>query len=236
MTGMTGKLLKITKDQREILFGILLGDAHAEYSPNGKSVRIKIEQSQRHSEYVNHLHEVFSSWNLSDVAQRRGNCLFSTPFSPSLLFYANQFYTFQDPQGKKDKKDMCVKSMCVKRKIVPKLLHRWLTPKGLAYWYMDDGSLKSSESKGVLLKTHGFSTEDVSRLCNLLETQFQLLCKPRAQKEGKQVYISGKSYETLRKLIWKHIIPEMRYKFPPPRKVRGQQVQYQERLTQLPKR
>jgi hypothetical protein len=86
------KLIKITKEQREVLFGILLGDAYAEYSPNGKSVRLKIEQSEKHRAYVNHLHDVFSSWNLSDVVERRGNCLFSTPFSPTLFFYGNQFY------------------------------------------------------------------------------------------------------------------------------------------------
>jgi hypothetical protein len=33
------------------------------------------------------------------------------------------------------------------------LIRRWLTPKSLAYWYMDDGSFKSKSSKGTILNT-----------------------------------------------------------------------------------
>nr|YP_009106639.1 putative site-specific DNA endonuclease [Dicloster acuatus]YP_009106656.1 putative site-specific DNA endonuclease [Dicloster acuatus]AIT95465.1 putative site-specific DNA endonuclease [Dicloster acuatus]AIT95470.1 putative site-specific DNA endonuclease [Dicloster acuatus] len=192
------KLLKVTKNQKEILFGILLGDAHAEFSQNGQCVRLKIEQSLFHQAYVEHLYQVFQPWVKGRLREARGKKLFSTSFSPSLKFYATQFYS-----GKTKK--------------VPKLIHRWLTAKSLAYWYMDDGSMKSKQSKGVLLNTQGFCFKDVKRLCDVLQSKFQLQCIPRRQKEGYQIYISGHSYERLRELIFEFLLPEMRYKFPLPR-------------------
>jgi len=51
--------LKITKIQREILIGIILGDGHLEQSLNKFSYRLKIEQSEKKKEYIEHLYEIF---------------------------------------------------------------------------------------------------------------------------------------------------------------------------------
>lgn len=90
---------------------------------------------------------------------------------------------------------------------------------------MDDGSIKSKQSKGVIFNTHGFDLPDIKRLCEFLESGFQLKAWPRKQvksrgqetKEYYQIYISGHSYEQFKSLIYPHLIPEMLYKFPPPR-------------------
>jgi hypothetical protein len=50
---------KITKLQKEILIGLILGDAHLEQSLNKLSYRLKIEQSKQKHDYVNHLYEIF---------------------------------------------------------------------------------------------------------------------------------------------------------------------------------
>jgi len=39
---------------------------------------------------------------------------------------------------------------------------------------MDDGSIKSKESKGVIFNTHSFSLEDIRKLCKIFEEKFQL--------------------------------------------------------------
>jgi LAGLIDADG DNA endonuclease family len=107
---------------------------------------------------------------------------------------------------------------------------------------MDDGSLKSKDSKGVILNTHGFSLEDVELLCSVLKEKFDLKAGPRKQKHRDvlyyQIYISGHSFENLSKLIYPHIIPEMLYKFPRPRQVRGSKapgLDSSSNLTFLPK-
>jgi hypothetical protein len=51
--------IKITKIQKEILIGLILGDAHLEKSLNGYSYRLKIEQSVKKKEYIFHLFNIF---------------------------------------------------------------------------------------------------------------------------------------------------------------------------------
>ena len=203
--------LKLSLIQKEILFGIALGDAHFETQNNSITYRIKFEQSLKHKPYIDHLYENFKDFvntppNNRIILYKNGNTStnvkFATIFSSTFTFFGKQFY--------KDKK-----------KIVPKLIHRWLTPRALAYWYMDDGSMKSVESKGVLLNTQSFSYAEVLHLCNVLTTKFNLCCWPRKQKSKTyQIYISGKSYEILRELIFEFFIPEMKYKFPLSRKIK----------------
>jgi LAGLIDADG DNA endonuclease family len=84
---------------------------------------------------------------------------------------------------------------------------------------MDDGSLKSKDSKGVLFNTQSFTLKEVEKLCSILKNKYNLNCWQRAQHDtpGKityQIYVSGSSYEQLRALIYHFIIPSMRYKFP----------------------
>ncbi len=47
--------LKLTKEQREILIGVLLGDAHLETRDNGQTYRLKFAQSVDHQPYLDHL-------------------------------------------------------------------------------------------------------------------------------------------------------------------------------------
>lgn len=202
----------LTKKQREILVGILLGDAHLE-----RPSRIVVEQGNKHKGYIEHLMEVFANFVTQTPLRKREvrlgtkthtNWCFKTKQHPAFLFYAQQFY---DP-----------------KKRVPPMIRRLLTPRALAYWYMDDGSMKSKQSKGVLFNTQCFSYQEVCTLCDVLTDKFELKCWPRKQKEGYQIYVSGHSYERLRDIIYPYLLPEMTYKFPLPRK-RGL------RSTELPK-
>lgn len=203
---------KLTLLQKEVLFGVILGDAHLETQNNRITYRVKFEQSIKHKAYIEHLYDVFKNYvktspQLKLVTYKNNqtkstNIRFATISSSTFTFFGKQFY--------KDKK-----------KVIPKLIHRWLTPRALAYWYMDDGSMKSYQSKGVLLNTQAFSHAEVQLLCNVLTEKFNLYCWPRKQKKNTyQIYISGKTYETLRNCIYPFIIPDMQYKFPLPRKIR----------------
>lgn len=198
--------LKLTREQREVLVGLLLGDAHLETQNRGHTYRLKIEQSERHKAYVEHLYQVFQPWVLTPPQPKtvysRGhesrNWWFQTVSHEAFRFCAHQFYR----DG---------------RKRVPPLIHRWLTPRALAYWLMDDGSRKSDQSRGVILNTQGYSREEVKRLVKVLQEKFGLMAKQRKQREGYQIYISGESWEHLRELIEPYLIPEMQYKLFPAR-------------------
>lgn len=199
--------LKLTIIQRQVLVGILLGDACLETRDQGRTYRLKIEQSARHELYVRHLCELFREWVLSGprprISRRNGidhtSWVFNTVSHPAFRFYAHQFYA----DGKKR---------------VPRLIHRWLTPRGFAYWLMDDGSIKSKQSKGMIINTQAFTQPDLDRLCDCLQHRFELQCSIRSQQDGRQIYVSGKSYERLVELIEPFIILDMRYKIPQARR------------------
>lgn len=201
------KGLKLSQVQREVLVGVLLGDGCLETSDKGRTYRLLIEQSDKHKQYVFHLYETFKEWVLTPPHERvivvRGHesksWSFKTISHASFRFYAHQFYGVN---GKK----------------VPTLIHHWLTPMSFTYWYMDDGSIKSKESKGVILNTQSFSRSEVNRLAQGLELIFGFQAKERKQKEGYQIYLSGHSYERFRELIEPYLLESMWYKVPPPRR------------------
>lgn len=194
--------LKLTDIQREILVGVLLGDAHLETQNGGRTFKVKFEYSVKHADYANHLYELFKEWTLTPPKLKRdathNNIRFHTVAHPALRFYAHQFY---------DEKKKCV----------PKLIHRYLTERSIAYWFMDDGSIKSRESKGVIFNTHCFERTDVQRLIAALRKQFNLEASERKQKDGLQIYISGNSHERFREIVDEYVLPSMRYKIPPER-------------------
>jgi hypothetical protein len=95
---------------------------------------------------------------------------------------------------------------------------------------MDDGSIKSKQSKGVLFNTQGFIYKDITLLSEILNKKFDLITFLRKQKEGYQIYVSGHSYEKLRSIIYPYLIESMLYKFPTERKIK-----IGLNLTQMPK-
>ncbi len=196
--------LPVSSVQREALVRLLLGDACLETQNRGRTYRLKIEQSAQQEAYVNHLYSLFKEWVLTPPGARSKrastgavttNLAFQTVSHSAFRFFAQQFYA----DG---------------RKTVPELIHHWLTPRGLSYWFMDDGSLKSSQSKGVILNTHCFDQQDVERLARCLRDHFGLQVTPRRQPDGVQLYVSGRSFETFLAVIDPYVIAEMRYKVP----------------------
>src|SRR5207253_4798337 len=81
-----------------------------------------------------------------------------------------------------------------RRKVVPEQIRDIATARTLAYWFMDDGSMKSRQSKGVIFNTQAYDSSDIRRLIDVLEG-FGLEAWERRQSDGIQIYVSGSSYE-----------------------------------------
>lgn len=198
--------LTLTSLQREVLVGLLLGDGHLEHSPSTPRARLKVEQREAAREYVEWLHGIFRKWVLGPVKKKEtflhstqrsyGKYWFTTVAHEALLPYREFFYS---STGKKR---------------VPRNIAEMLTPRGLAVWFMDDGSVKSHQSLGRIFNTHGFVPEDVHLLCQVLQEKFSLQAQPRVQSDGIQIYISGRSARILQALLEPHVVPMMRYKLP----------------------
>jgi hypothetical protein len=228
---------KLSTIQREILIGCILGDCHLRTQTNGTTYSCYFEQSDNnkhssHREYLFHLYDCFKNLCTPEMIPKRRlnvqNLVFQTRALRTFSFYGNLFYTVSPQTGKRTK-------VLPTR---PNLLKKLITPISLAYWYMDDGGMKSKQSKGVLLNTHNFTLKEVQLLCQILNTKFDLLAKPRLQKhlyKGEircyyQIYISGHSFEILGNLIYEHIHPSMLYKWP---SVRKRKVNYRMNTNQF---
>lgn len=127
------------------------------------------ENSGMHSALKRHIYEHYHEWlhpscKLDDNSNEIPNS-FSTIRHSYFGFYADQFW----PRGKP---------------VIPKLIHRWLSPCALAYWYMYGGYRMSSGD--ILLKLRG-SQEGVERVVKALKAK-SLDC--RVKRKG-QVYWIG---------------------------------------------
>ena len=192
--------INITFRQKSIIVGKILGDGCLE-TANGRTYRLKIEHAESQKEYIDWQYQELKSL-LNSLPKEKSQLVkgkmykkywFQTPYTSSLRFYAHLFY----PRGKK---------------VVPKFIHKWLTPLTLAVWFMDDGSVKSKECQGKYLNTQGFDALSVKRLQGALKHNFSIITSLRKQKEGTQIYIPAAEVEKLRDIAGKYIIPSMRYK------------------------
>ncbi|XP_042505552.1 pentatricopeptide repeat-containing protein At2g15820, chloroplastic-like isoform X2 [Macadamia integrifolia] len=138
--------LKLSKEQREILVGLLLGGLQIESDEERRNHALHFdfsENSDVHCVLKRHLFDLYHEW----------------------LRFCDQFWLKGRP-------------------VIPKLIHRWLSPSVLAYWYMY-GGLRSS-SGDIVLKLKGGSQEGVERIVKTLKAK-SLDC--RVKRKGKVFWI-----------------------------------------------
>ena len=192
---------KISQRQKEIIIGKLLGDGHAETQTEGRTYRLKFEQSYKQKEYVDWLYQELKSIasGTPSIKKQSVNGInymkywFNTITSSSFRFYAQQFY-------------------CNRKKKIPQLIHKWLTPLTLAVWFMDDGSIKSKNHKAKIINTQSFSKEDTERLIKAMADKYGVKSKLRKQKEGYQIYLLSETIDKFEEIIKPNILPSMKYK------------------------
>lgn len=95
-------------------------------------------------------------------------------------------------------------------KIVPNNIYKLLTPIGLAFWIMDDGS---KHGNGLHISVYAFDNEDVDMLMFTLQDKFNLKCSIHYNKDNKpRIYIFKESMVNLINLVKPYFINEMLYK------------------------
>ena len=197
--------LKLTDVQREVIIGTLLGDASMSLRKGKPCYSIKFEQGEDHVDYVNHLYELFEpfvgtppTWRWIDKDKTRRALWFRTYRHDSLIFYWNLFYRSPGPQGLRPGGEE-------KRKIVSKTIGKLLTPRVLAYWFMDDGN-QTSDNKTYYLNTQGFSKHESEMLCELFKEKFNIIASVHKDKESWRIYVWCESSETFRTLVEPYVI------------------------------
>lgn len=95
------------------------------------------------------------------------------------------------------------------QKIVPANIMELLTPAGLAYWIMGDGS---KQNNGITLSVYGFTLAEVNLLVNALTQKFGLTCTIHNHEKGPRIYIDAASTLIVRELVRPYMVPSMMYK------------------------
>ena len=111
--------VKLTKVQKEVLIGILLGDGNLQTFNNGRTFRLRVVQSLKNKDYLIHLYNIFS--NLVKTEPKIMNdglydkIYFNTLTYSCFRFYGQQFYNYNNV------------------KCVPKILNKIITMRSIAY-------------------------------------------------------------------------------------------------------
>lgn len=186
--------LKLSKEQREILVGLLLGGLRIESDGERKNHMIRFEFNQSsvaHSILKRHIYDQYHEWlhpsskptaGTDDIPHK-----FNTILHSYFGFYADQFWPSHRP-------------------VIPKLIHRWLSPLVLAYWYMYGGYRTSSGD--ILLKLKG-SPEGAEKVVKTLKAK-SLNC--RVKRKGGVFWIGflGSNSMWFWKLVEPHVLDDLK--------------------------
>lgn len=204
--------LVLTEIQKDILVGTLLGDASMQAMKLNQLSNVKFEQKFAQKDYVDHLYEHFSDWvgtppQIRSIkgggAKDRQSVWFRTYRHPAFTLYKSLFYRV-DSQGKQ-------------YKVVPDNILDLLTPRALAYWFMDDGSTKRLQAydnkiSSFVFNTQGFSEDQQLLLLNALLTRYKFDATLFKDRHYRLVAIRSKSKDALIEKIQPYIIPSFQYK------------------------
>ncbi|KAI3525399.1 hypothetical protein L1887_04164 [Cichorium endivia] len=177
-------ILKLSKEQREGLVGLLLGGLQIESYEKRKNHVLVFkfnEDSNVHKVLKRHIWYEYHEWLDSSSEQ------FTTIPHTYFGFYADQFW----PQG---------------QFTIPKLIHRWLSPRVLAYWYMYGGYKTSSGD--ILLKIKG-SEDGVDRIVESLKKK-SLTCKVKRKGRVFWIGLIGRNSVWFWKLVDPYIVRDLK--------------------------
>lgn len=195
----------LNKEQLDILCGTVLGDAHI--TPTGA---VQINHGEYQGDYAKHKGEIFgvNTTEFVDKAKvgKKG-------------FIRNKYIGYRtnlptNCQTKKLRELVYVDG----KKQIGNLLN-YLTPLGLAYWYMDDGAYKNGVANGAkptsMLCTHNFDYDSHLVIKDWFKNKFNIEANIKPTKNNQ--YFIDFNHENSRKfwnLIAKYVVPTMQYKLP----------------------
>ena len=210
LTKAERSLFTLSSDLKEILIGLILGDLFIEKQKACINVRLVFKQGVVHTEYLQHLYELFGDFcgmvpkiPAQSPDKRTGKIYESIRFYtfslPCFLEFYNLFYKASG--GKKNVlflKDMNYVDM-------------FFTPFTLAIWICDDGCWTNY---GVRISCNAFTLKEVELLVHILNYKFNLECTIQKIYIENQysIYIKSNSIHTLREIVLPHMPKSMLYK------------------------
>lgn len=189
--------IKLNDIQREILIGVLLGDGSISVRDGKPVYSVKFEQAINNKEYIYHLYSVFEPFvGQIPLEYKNKSIWFRTYRHDCFKYYYDIFYCGVNSSKK-----------------VPKNIHRLITPRSLAYWYMDNGGL-SSNGRQLYLHTQSFNLSDNELLRKVFKKKFGIIANIHKDKTYYRLDITTESVNIFVDLIKFYILPSFEYKLP----------------------
>lgn len=192
----------MSKRQKAIFIGTLLGDGCLER--NGKNVRLRIEHGNSQKEYL--------LWKCKELQPliTNGSPMKITAFHKicERNYISWRAYTITDVNFNEFLDLFYEKG----KKIISNSIAEVLTdPLSLAVWFMDDG-YKRNDCNAFRISTDSFTYHENELLVKALEQNFGLNCK--IHKKGKywNIYIPKKFAYEFKDLVSPYIVPTLYYK------------------------
>ncbi len=184
-------------EQRDIVVGTLLGDGSLVETFSRNNLRLQVAQCDAQKSYVLWKYEALKSFVLTPPKYQSINNSwhFRTISHPEFTELGRIFYRDRT-------------------KIVPKDIASFLSPIGLAVWFMDDGA---NHGSGYLLNTQSFTRAECEHLCKALNDRFGIAHTTLHKDHGKwRIYIRSASRKRFCEIVIPLISPEMMYKLKNP--------------------
>jgi hypothetical protein len=200
LTNAQRSSFSVPPNLHEIIIGSSLGDLNIqkEYT----NARLRFEQGSLHEAYIMHLYELFKGYCSSAPKKADRNpdsrtdkvytrISFNTYSLPCFNYYYDLFYV----NG-------------IKR--IPLNIGELLTPLGLAYWAMEDGS---KSRNNFYLNTDSCNLNEVELLIKVLKENFDLNCSYHIKRKDQyRIYINIDSMDKFRSIVTPHFHDSMMYK------------------------
>lgn len=204
-------LLNIKQQQqqqrKDLLVGTLLGDGSLQTGSNGKTWRYRALHQLEQKEYLYHKYMLSKDFCTSEpfISEKYNRIYFNTVVHRDFNEYAELFYNYDVVKGKWVK-------------VVPKEIKDYLTPRALAYFYMDDGALKwLNHSNAMRICSESFTFEENVLIMDVLKDLYNINTKLVKRKlkgnlVGYRISIPEKSSGLFRELIKPYLVDCMKYK------------------------
>ena len=200
------KSLLLTKMQRDLIIGSLLGDGTMRLGKGARNVNFKVEHGLAQKEYVDWKYQILKSFvftepKISCRYDKNGNKYekswwFRTIRHP---YFAEIYKRFYQRNGYKNG-----------TKIIPTQIKKELNPFILAVWIMDDGSYFKNK---INISTYSFSLTEIIFLQRCFKDIFGIKINYyRDRDKGYRMYCNQEETKKLANIISPYIIPSMMYK------------------------
>ena len=191
----------LTKIQKELILGSILGDAHIELMKSGNLARFIESHSIKQKTYLNWKSEI-----LHNISRPIKNYSCINKKTNKQYFFCN-YYTNATKELLGWQKDFYNK----KQKIVNKEIVKDITPFSLAVWYMDDGSIDKISQRAFIC-SDCFTLEEHKILQGVLKENFNLNSKIVKYKEYNRLHFTVVETRKLCEIIRPYVIKSMEYK------------------------